>query len=88
MPSLSMFFGIIIRMFPEKGERHNLPHIHALYAEYAASYDFDGNMLEGSFPFRQEKFVLAWIEIHREELEANWKLLECGEACFKIEPLR
>ena len=32
MPVLSMFFGIIVRMYREIGGRHNLPHIHAEYS--------------------------------------------------------
>lgn len=88
MPTLSMFFGIVVCMFPEKGERHNLAHIHVMYAGLAAAYDLDGNKLGGEFPFKQEKLVLAWIEIHREELEANWMLLQQGEVHFRIEPLR
>jgi len=34
------------------------------------------------------KLVQAWIEIHREELTANWQLAVNGQAVFKIEPLR
>lgn len=33
MPTLSMFYGIIIRMQSEKGGQHNQPHIHAIYGE-------------------------------------------------------
>ena len=33
MPTLSVFFGIIIRMYNEKGGKHNLPHIHAEYGD-------------------------------------------------------
>jgi len=34
------------------------------------------------------KLVVAWIEIHKEELKADWKLLEEEERFFKIEPLK
>lgn len=88
MPAISMFFGIIIRMFPESGSRHNTPHFHAFYGEKDAVYAFDGKKLSGGLPVRQEKLVLAWAEIHREELEANWALLEHGDPHFKIAPLR
>lgn len=88
MPTLSMFFGIIIRMFFERGECHHVPHVHAYYGEHVASYDFDGILLDGHLPLRQEKFVLAWIEIHREELLADWHLLQESGDFFKIDPLR
>jgi hypothetical protein len=34
------------------------------------------------------KLVQAWIEIHREELLADWQLAVEGQQPFKIEPLR
>ena len=33
------------------------------------------------------KLVHAWIEIHREDLLADWKLAVAGEPVFKIDPL-
>lgn len=47
----------------------------------------DGEILEGSFPNKQMKLLLAWMVIHEEELQANWKLLSDGDGYFKIEPL-
>ena len=86
MPTISMFYGILIRMFYDD---HNPPHIHALYNEYETVYDFDGNLIDGEkLPSKQHKLVLAWIEIHKEELTANWKLAQYGEAMFKIDPLK
>jgi len=34
------------------------------------------------------KLVQAWIEIHKEELLANWELAINGQEVFKIEPLK
>lgn len=88
MPTLSMFFGIIIRMYYGPKE-HNPPHIHAVYGEFEAVFGVsDGTVTEGDFPSKQTRLVQAWIEIHREELEANWELCQNGEQPFKIEPLR
>ena len=47
-----------------------------------------GDVLEGSFPGKQLKLLLAWTALHEDELEANWKLLSDGEGYFKIEPLK
>lgn len=88
MPTLSIFFGIIIRMYREIGGKHNLPHIHAEYGDDEAVYDLDGNKLEGKLPQKRERLVQAWIEIHKEDLQANWKLLQSGEQFFKIPPLQ
>ncbi|WP_292915625.1 DUF4160 domain-containing protein [Nitrosomonas sp.] len=48
----------------------------------------DGTILNGSLPPAKMKLVQAWIEIHRDELMADWKLAVSGEPLFKIEPLR
>jgi hypothetical protein len=88
MPILSMFFGIIIRMYREINGPHNIPHIHAEYQGQEMVISLDGEILEGSLPSKKTKLVLAWIEIHHEELVANWQLLSEGEEYFKIDPLR
>ena len=88
MPTISMFFGIIIRMYCSPGE-HNPPHIHAYYQEATAIIDIrSGEVLEGMLPSRQTKLALAWTEIHREELLADWVLASNGELPFPIEPLK
>ena len=43
---------------------------------------------EGDLPTRQRKFVLAWAELHQEELMADWRLVMNGEEPFKIQPLQ
>lgn len=87
MPVLSMFFGIIVRMYREMGGRHNLPHVHAEYAGQEVVVALDGTVLEGSIPRNKMKLLLAWMEIHHDELGANWSLLERGEQFFRIAPL-
>ena len=88
MPTLSMFFGILIRMFHEDDVAYHIPHFHAEYNEYEAAFDFEGNLLAGDMPKRQQKLILAWAELHKDELQANWKLLCENEPFFKIDPLR
>jgi hypothetical protein len=39
-------------------------------------------------PYKLRRYVQAWIEIHREELLADWQLAVNGEEIFKIEPLK
>lgn len=88
MPTLAMFYGIIIRMQSEKGGKHNKPHIHCIYGEYEIVVSLDGEHLEGEMPASKLKLIDAWIELHKDELEANWKLLSDGDGYFKIDPLR
>lgn len=81
-------FGIIVRMYNGQGGQHKQPHIHAEYQEHNIVVDLDGNILEGDLPKGKLKLLLAWIEIHKEDLTANWKLLSAGDGYFKIEPLK
>ncbi|MFA6020239.1 MAG: DUF4160 domain-containing protein [Rhodospirillales bacterium] len=89
MPVISMFYGLIIRMFFVDTDRHNLPHIHVEFGDFKAVVALDnGEVLAGNLPGSKLKLVHAWIEIHREELSADWTLAAKGEPVFKIEPLR
>lgn len=86
MPAISMFFGIIIRMY-NNGE-HNPPHFHASYQGCIAVFDMEGELMEGNMPKPQRKFIAAWAELHKDELLANWELAINGQPLYKIEPLR
>lgn len=89
MPTISMFYGIVVAMFFEDSDRHNLPRIHVRYAGQKASIAIeDGLVLAGSIPPKQLKMVQAWIEIHKEELFADWDLARAGEQPFRIAPLQ
>jgi len=88
MPVLSIFYGIIVRMYREAGGRHSLPHIHAEFSGNEVVVALDGTVLEGEIPKGKMKLLEAWMEIHRDDLEANWKLLSGGEQFFRIDPLR
>ena len=88
MPELSRFLGIIIRMYREVGVPHHLPHFHAYYQDEVAIYSLDPiEMIAGSLPRRAKRFVEAWAELHQEELEADWELLQAGEQPQPIDPL-
>ena len=88
MPTISMFYGIIVRMYFAPGE-HNPPHFHVYYQSYKASVDIRScEIIEGNLPRRQQKLVLAWAELHKDELTANWSLVMNGENPFKIQPLQ
>ncbi|MBJ6798552.1 DUF4160 domain-containing protein [Geomonas propionica] len=88
MPVISMFYGIIIRMYLLDNHHHSLPHFHARYAEHEASISIeDGKVLAGQLPRKQFRLVLAWLELHREELQADWALAAQGENPYKIKPL-
>jgi hypothetical protein len=48
----------------------------------------EGEVLDGSLPQSKMKLVTAWVEIHQDDLMANWNLAVSGEHPYKIEPLR
>lgn len=88
MPTISMFYGILIRMFFMDTDKHKLPHIHAEYQGDTAVYSIpDGKLLAGSIPSKKNKLVVAWIEIHKDDLIADWALAVNGKIPFKIKGL-
>ncbi|MCK5523058.1 MAG: DUF4160 domain-containing protein [Thiomargarita sp.] len=88
MPTISMFYGVLIRMFFKDTDKHHTPHIHAEYQGKSAVYSIpEGKLLAGSLPLKKEKLVIAWIEIHQEDLLADWELAVNGQVPFKIKGL-
>jgi hypothetical protein len=87
MPTISMFYGILIRMNWKDIGQHNKPHFHAIYGGNEASFSFDGEIIAGKFPRKQAAFVKAWALLHEDELAANWSLATNGEETFRINPL-
>jgi len=81
MPTISMFYGIIVRMYFAPGE-HSPPHFHVYHNERMCE------IIDGNLPRRQRKLALAWAELHQEELMADWNLVMNGENPFKIQPLQ
>ena len=76
-------------MYYFDNKKHNLPHIHVKYQEQEAVFTIpNGNIIEGSIKSNKRKLVEAWIEIHQEELMADWDLAINGNSIFKIEPLK
>jgi hypothetical protein len=89
MPVISMFYGLIVSMYCLDTKQHNYPQIHVKFAEMEAIYRIpDGILLEGTVPSNKEKLIQAWIEIHKEDLMADWQLAASGNKIFKIDPLK
>ncbi|MCL2038808.1 MAG: DUF4160 domain-containing protein [Bacteroidetes bacterium] len=86
MPTISVFYGIIIRMYHTE---HNPPHIHAYYQSNNAVYSIkECEMIDGAMPKKQNALIKAWMELHQDELLANWDLAMYKEDICKIEPLK
>ncbi|MCU1327423.1 MAG: uncharacterized protein JWN34_2793 [Bryobacterales bacterium] len=85
MPTISSFYGILIRMFFND---HSPPHFHARYGEFEATIDIESlAVLEGELPRRALTLVEEWGMIHKAELVANWRLCREKSAPSKIDPL-
>lgn len=85
MPEISLFYGIRVTMYYTE---HNPPHFHVEYAGMKAMIDIlNGYVMRGSLPNKQIKLILAWCEIHRDELMQNWELAKSNQPLNRINPL-
>ncbi len=84
MPEISRFLGIIIAMFYKD---HAPPHFYAIYGEYEITVEIDSGVINGRFPKRALRLVLEWLELHKDELLENWRLVEEKKPLKKIAPL-
>lgn len=88
MPIISMFYGVVVYMYFYDVQRHHTPHFHVEYAEFTAVIAIENSdVLEGDLPRNKMKLVQAWLEIHREEIMADWSLAVRGLPVQKIKPL-
>lgn len=85
MPEICLFLGIRITMYYDE---HNPPHFHAEYNGNNVSILIeDAKVLNGAFPSKQLKLILAWCILHYDELMVNWDLAKNGKPLNKIVPL-
>jgi hypothetical protein len=85
VPTISAFFGIVIRMYFED---HLPPHFHAVYAGEEVVVRIDTlEVLAGAFPRRAMALVLEWAQLHRVELADDWERAERLQPLEPIPPL-
>ena len=85
MPTISIFFGIVIKMFFDD---HNPRHFHAEHQGEKAVFDFRGNILRGDLSSRTAvRLIREWVDLHQPELEENWAEMQAGREFHRIEPL-
>lgn len=86
MPTISVFFGIVIKMFFDD---HNPPHLQAEHQGEKAVFDFRGNILAGDISSRTAvRLIREWIDLHQFELMQNWNNMQQGRGFEKIPPLK
>jgi len=85
MPVVSMFFGIVIRMYYRE---HEPAHFHAEYSGRWGVFDLSGSAIRGSLGSRRaQRLVRLWALKNRPRLETNWQRAAAGEAILPIPPL-
>ena len=85
MPTISSFYGILIRMYFND---HEPAHFHVQYAEFKATVDICGlRVLTGGLPRRAEELVIDWAELHQNDLLENWRLCRQKKPPMAITPL-
>jgi integrase len=86
---ISAYYGLVIAFCWMRRDAPASPRLHARCGDAEAEFSiFDGAVLSGELPFAKQILVQAWIEIHREELVANWENGKIDGDFFRIDPLR
>ncbi len=85
MPLISVFYGILIRMFYND---HAPPHFHAVYGEFELRVEIQPlRILTGDAPPRVKALVFEWASRHEAELLADWELARQAQPLVNIPPL-
>ena len=85
MPTISEFYGLIIRMY---WNDHVPAHFHAIYAEHEAQYNITTlEIIRGKLPRRAHALVLEWATLNRSALMEDWQLCMSRQTPKKISPL-
>ena len=86
MHFLSEFFGIKVYM---SGDANLPPHFQAQYGDKTVFMDIkNAVVIKGVFPLKELKLVVAWCEIHRDELLSAWESLLNNGEISEITPLQ
>jgi hypothetical protein len=85
VPTISVFYGIVIAMYFND---HDPPHFHVRYAEHRARVAIaTSERVDGELPVHAARLVKEWTELHREELEEDWRRGQQLRPLNRIEPL-
>jgi predicted O-linked N-acetylglucosamine transferase (SPINDLY family) len=85
---LSLFYGIVIRM-KRSPKSTSQSHIHADFKDSTARITLNPiEITNSNLLTRQERLALAWVEIHQDDLLANWNLVNHGQTPVVIDGLK
>lgn len=79
-------YGIKVSMQNEKGNRHNLPHIHIENGRgQKVSFGLDGSILAGHCDKKTSNRIKTFITNNCETLQKMWQLINAGQS---LKPLK
>ena len=85
MPVVSVFFGIVVRMYHAD---HAPPHFHATYGDHEAIVDISsGRVLAGRLPPRVRSLVEEWRRARHSELKRAWLDCQALKPPHRVKPL-
>ncbi len=71
MPTISIFYGIVVQMY---WRDHAPPHFHAYYQGFEGLFAIEtGALIAGEMPPGPRRMLAEWTLAHRDELRANWE---------------
>ena len=83
MPTISMFFGMVIVMY---WRDHAPPHFHCHYQGYEGSILLEtGELVDGDLPRTARRLLRDWTKRHRAELMENWRRARLGMPLLAIQ---
>jgi hypothetical protein len=86
MPTIALFFGIRVLMY---WNDHQPPHFHVEYQGQRAIVGITPLVvIQGVLPNRVLRLILAWGELHQDEILQDWELAREGKELLFIEGLK
>ena len=83
MPILSVFFGMIVRMWHDD---HPPPHVHVEYQGFVAQVSIEtGDIMRGQLPRKAATIIREWCLQHQNELFDNWQRAQRFEPLERIQ---
>jgi len=84
MPVISRFYGLVVFM---NYNDHEPPHVHARYQNGEATVEIETGHVMGEMSPRALRMLVEWVDLHREELEVNWRRAGEHRHLLPVEPL-
>ncbi|WP_035986155.1 DUF4160 domain-containing protein [Leptolyngbya sp. KIOST-1] len=85
MPTISRFYGIVVFINYNDHQPHTFT---SRYQDQEIIVEIETGTVEGRMAKRALRMVLEWLDLHQEELMANWELARQRKALNEIQPLQ